>query len=82
MQVHVGEVRVGCTVDGPALFVIETEPVLRGEISHQLTPQAKALGPRTSTHCIQSALGAMDLPATTIGVQEQVEECTGFQQLG
>ena len=64
------------------MLVIETEPVLRRKISHQLTPQAKAFGLRASAHCTQNALGAMDLPAATIGVQEQVEERTGFQQLG
>ena len=79
MQIHVGEVGIGGAVHGPALAMVSRQSVALRQRRQQLPAEAQALASRADIKQGQGLLGAVDLPAAGIRIQEEMEQTIGGQ---
>ena len=80
VQVHVREVGIRGAIQGPALLMVAPQPVVLRQLRQQLAAQLQTRRSGAHGEGREGALGAVDLPATPIGIQKQVQERPGLQQ--
>ena len=82
VQVHVGEVGIRRRVQGPTLLVVAAQPVILRQIRKQLPAKPQTLLVGDHAEVLEGPLNAVDLPATAVGIQKQMQQPARGQQAG
>ena len=81
VQVHVREICVRCAIHGPAFPVMTGKAVALRQGLEQLPPQMQALRACAGIQKTQRFLGAVDLPATGIGIKKEMQQTRRSQAI-
>mgnify|MGYP002878782418 CR=1 FL=1 len=74
VEIHVSKICVRCGINQPALLMVLTQAVALRQNLEQLSAETKTFGAATSAQTGQRTLGSMNLPASCVGVEEQVNQ--------
>ena len=80
MEIHVGEVGIGRRVEGPALLVMTPQTIGFRECCEEMATEAQAFCTRAHAEQAKGPLAAMDLPATAIRVEKQMEKSSRAEE--